>query len=289
MVIAYVSPEFTMELKGEEQKDALKAYLSQIKKSPLLNFEEEQSLSKKILAGDVEARHKLVECNLRLVVKIAKNFLSSDLSLLDLIQEGNLGLMRAASKFDYKKNVRFSTYASWWIKQTIVRSLSNKKRAIRLPHRKEEILRKVNKAAHTLMQTLMREPTPAEVASEIGMKEHELVSIINVANNIVSLDAESDDTSSSLHEVFEDYSFNPDRELMQKSLKEETMKFLETLQPKEKEILLYRYSFYGGEKYTLKEIGDRMRISPETVRQIELRAIKKLSKIANGLKDYVFS
>ena len=278
-----------MKKMGDEHKDALKSYFEQIKKTPLLNFEEEQELSKKIQGGDAKAKQILIESNLRLVVKIAKAFMQTDLALLDLIQEGNLGLIKAASKFDYKKKVRFSTYASWWIKQSIVRSLSNKRRTIRLPHRKEEMLRKINKAYNTLSQVLMREPKTAEVAVEVGLAEGEVVSIMNIANSVVSLNGESSEDSGSLEEVYEDYSFDPDRALIDKSLKEETMKFLGTLETKEKEILMYRFSFYGGKKYTLKRVGDRMGISPETVRQIEMRAIRKLGKFADELKEYIYN
>ena len=276
-----------MEKLGEEQKDALKSYFEQIKKTPLLSADEEKALSKRIQSGDEDAKQKLVESNLRLVVKIAKSFLTAELSLLDLIQEGNLGLIKAAAKFDYKRNVRFSTYASWWIKQAIVRALSNKRRTIRLPHRKEEILRKINKTYNALSQSLMREPTLAEVAAEVGLNEEDLVSILNMSTSVVSLNGEASESSGSLQEVFEDYSFDPDRELMLKSLREDTMKFLESLDEKEKEIIMYRFSFYGG-KYTLKRIGDKMGISPETVRQIEIRALRKLSEFARDLKEYVY-
>ena len=276
-----------MEKLGEEQKDALKSYFEQIKKTSLLTAVEEKDLSKRIQTGDDTAQKRLVESNLRLVVKIAKSYLTSELSLLDLIQEGNLGLIKAATKFDYKKNVRFSTYASWWIKQAIVRALSNKRRTIRLPHRKEEILRKINKTYNALSQKLMREPNIAEVAAGVGIKEEDVISILNMSTSVVSLDGESSDDSGSLQEVIEDYSFDPDRELMLKSLREETMKFLESLDEKEKEIIMYRFSFYGG-KYTLKTIGDKMGISPETVRQIEIKALKKLSECARDLKEYVY-
>ncbi len=276
-----------MEKLGEEQKDALKSYFEQIKKTPLLSADEEKALSKRIQSGDEDAKQKLIESNLRLVVKIAKSFLTAELSLLDLIQEGNLGLIKAAAKFDYKRNVRFSTYASWWIKQAIVRALSNKRRTIRLPHRKEEILRKINKTYNALSQSLMREPTIAEVAAEVGLNEEDLVSILNMSTSVVSLNGEASEASGSLQEVYEDYSFDPDRELMLKSLREDTMKFLESLDKKEKEIIMYRFSFYGG-KYTLKSIGDKMGISPETVRQIEIRALRKLSEFARDLKEYVY-
>jgi RNA polymerase primary sigma factor len=273
--------------KRERQQDALRSYFDQIKKTPLLTADEEKDLSKSVLKGDDEAFRRLVEANLRLVVKIAKAFMTTDLSLLDLIQEGNLGLMRAASKFDYRRNVRFSTYASWWIKQAIVRSLSNKRRAIRLPHRKEELLRKISKATSSLSQTLMREPTDDEIATEVGVETCDVRSLMGMSYSVVSLDGDSGEDSGSLKDVFEDYSFDPGQELMRKSLREDTLRSLEALPVKEKEILLYRYSFHGGKRYTLKKIGDKMGISPETVRQIEIRALRRLGETASELRDYV--
>ena len=273
----------------ERQQDALRSYFDQIKKTALLTAEQEQELSRQVQKGDHDAFTRLVEANLRLVVKIAKAFMTSDLSLLDLIQEGNLGLMRAASKFDYRRNVRFSTYASWWIKQAIVRSLSNKRRAIRLPHRKEELLRKISKATNCLSQSLMREPTDQEIAVEVGVETCDVRSLMEMSYNVVSLDGDSGDDSGSLKDVFEDYSFDPGRELLRKSLREDTLRSLEMLPSKEKQILLYRYSFHGGKRYTLKKIGDKMGISPETVRQIEIRALRRLGETASELRAYVYN
>jgi len=270
-------------------EDNLKAYFGQIKKAKLLTFEEELDLSRRIQAGDEAARSLLIESNLRLVVRIAKNYLTPEISILDLIQEGNLGLMKAVSKYDYRKQVRFSTYASWWIKQSIVRSLSNKKRAIRLPHRQEEKLRKINKVYNNLSQVLMREPTLVEIAEEIGLHEDEVASIINSSSSVASLDATLSADSGSLHDVIEDNSFSPDNELMKKTLREDTVKFLGGLQEKERQILLYRFAFVSGKRYTLKKIGDEMGISPETVRQIELRALKKLKGFSDELKEYVYN
>ncbi len=268
--------------------DNLRSYFAQIKKAKLLTFEEELALSKRIQAGDEDARRQLIEANLRLVVRIAKSYLTPEVSILDLIQEGNLGLIRAVAKYDFRKAVRFSTYASWWIKQSIVRSLSNKKRMIRLPHRQEEKLRKINKVYNNLSQVLMREPTLVEIAEEIGVEEEEVASILNASSSVASLDSKANDDSGSLHDVVEDYSYNPDRELMRKTLRDDTMRFLEGLHEKEKKILMYRFSFVGGKRYTLKKIGDELGISPETVRQIEIRALKKLRAFSDELREHVF-
>jgi RNA polymerase primary sigma factor len=269
--------------------DNLKSYFNQIKAARLLTFEEELALSRRIQKGDEEARRQFIESNLRLVVRIAKNYLTPEVSILDLIQEGNIGLMRAVAKYDYRKNVRFSTYASWWIKQAIVRSLSNKKRIIRLPHRQEEKLRKINKVYNSLSQVLMREPTLVEIAEEIGIEEAEVAAIINSSSAVVSLDSSPASESGSLHDMVEDMSFSPDRELMRRTVREDTMRMLDSLQEKEKQILLYRFSFQSGRRYTLKKIGDELGISPETVRQIEIRALKKLRSFSEDLKEYVYN
>ena len=270
-------------------EDNLVAYFNQIKRIPLLSAEEERELSKSIQTGDDSAKRKLIEANLRLVVKIARGFVTSDVQLLDLIQEGNIGLMKAAEKFDYRKNVRFSTYAAWWIKQAIVRSLSNKKRAIRLPHRKEEAIKRIQKTFTALAQKYLRAPSIGEVAEELSMKEEDIVSLINASSNVVSLESETHEDAGTLMDLCEDYSFDPGKEFIEKSLQEDTLKFLEHLLVREKEILMYRFAFYGNHKYTLKSIGDRMGISPETVRQIEKRALKKLREHADEVKDYVYS
>ncbi len=269
--------------------DNLKSYFDQIKKAKLLTFEEELELSRRIQAGDEAARSRLIESNLRLVVRIAKNYLTPEVTILDLIQEGNLGLMKAVSKYDYRKQVRFSTYASWWIKQAIVRSLSNKKRVIRLPHRQEEKLRKINKIYNNLSQVLMREPSLQEIADEIGLQEEEVSSIINSSGSVASLDATLSSDSGSLHDIVEDTAYEPSQDLMKKTLQEDTLRFLNALQDKERQILLYRFSFVSGKRYTLKKIGDELGISPETVRQIELRALKKLKGFSDELKEYVYN
>ena len=273
---------------GARDDDALKAYFNQIRKTPLLTFEEELELSRRIEEGDEDARRRLVEANLRLVVKIAKAYVSKDVGLLDLVQEGNLGLLKAASKYDHRKQVRFSTYASWWIKQSITRALSNKRRSIRLPHRKEDALRKIQRAFNVLSQSLSRRPSVEEVAVEVGMASAEVVEILNISHGPVSLDSDINSESGTLHDVFEDYSYSPDSEIMQQVMRDETLKFLERLREKEKKILLYRFAFHGGKKYTLKRISDEMGISPETVRQIEMRAIRKLRQHASEIEEFVY-
>jgi RNA polymerase primary sigma factor len=276
-------------VRSDATEDTLRAYFDQIKKTRLLTFEEELALSRRILRGDEAARQQLITANLRLVVRIAKKYMTADVSLLDLIQEGNLGLIKAASKYDYRKQVRFSTYASWWIKQAIVRALSNKRRVIRLPHRKEEKLRRINKAYNTLSQELKRAPSSQEIADEMGIREQEVNDIVGLSNAVVSLDGPTPEQNGTLHDLVTDNSYVPDQQLLRNSLREKTLAFLETLMEKEKQILLYRFAFYGGRKYTLKMIGDELGISPETVRQIEIRALRKLKECAAELREYAFS
>ena len=274
--------------KKENNDDVLRTYFDEIRATPLLSFEEELELSRRIMEGDEEARQKLIKANLRLVVKIARSFSSSDIPLMDLIQEGNLGLIRAAQKYDFKKNVRFSTYASWWIKQAISRALVNKRRSIRLPHRKEEALKKIQRAYNALSQELMREPSAEELAREVHMAPEEVDQILSLSNTMVSLDAETgkDDTTSLL-ELYEDRTYCPDVEFLRNSVREDTLRFLEKLMERERKILMYRFEFFRGEKYTLKQIGDEMGLSPETVRQIEMRALKKFKENAAELKEYM--
>ncbi|MDR1950304.1 MAG: RNA polymerase sigma factor RpoD/SigA [Spirochaetaceae bacterium] len=258
-------------------EDILQKYFTEIKAIPLLTFAEELDLSKRIQRGDIAARQRLIEANLRLVVKIARTFLGSNAALMDLIQEGNIGLMHAAEKYDHLKNVRFSTYANWWIRQSISRYLANKRRVIRLPHRKEELLRKIQKAYHTLSQILTRQPNITEISEEIGVPAGDIAYILNITNGLLSLETDAGDIeSTSLMDVHEDYTYSPERAFMRKSFKVDTLHSLNRLKDREKRILMYRYQLNGDERHTLKTIGDKMGLSPETVRQIEIRALRKM-------------
>jgi RNA polymerase primary sigma factor len=267
--------------------DVLRTYFSQIKSIPLLSFEEELALSKKIQKGDKAARQKLIESNLKLVITIAKAYMMSDVPLIDLIQEGNMGLIHAAEKYDHKKNVRFSTYANWWIKQAIARSLAKKRRAIRLPQRKEDLLRKIQKTEQYLRQKLMRRPSSEEIAAEIGVNSYEVNDILNLANNVLSLEMESsgDDDSVNVMDLYEDYTYSPERELMKQSVRDHTLRCVNRLKEREQKILTYRFQLNDSERYTLKKIGDKLGISPETVRQIEIKALQKMRIDATELRD----
>jgi RNA polymerase primary sigma factor len=277
-----------MEIKEKTDRDEniLQAYFDQIKVVSLLSFDEELELARRIQGGDEAARRRLIEANLRLVVKIARAYIVQDVSFMDIIQEGNMGLMHAAEKYDYRKNVRFSTYASWWIRQYISRYLSNNCRTIRLPHRKEEIFRKIKRAYHTLSQALMRQPKTSEISKEIGVPVEDVEYIMNITNGFISLEMETgDEESAAVMDLHEDYTYSPERDFMRKSSQAEAIKVLDRLKEKEKRILMYRYQLNGCETHTLKKIGDKMGISPETVRQIEMKALKKMRSHAEELRS----
>ncbi len=269
------------------QENSVQAYFDQIKDTPLLTSEEEVDLSKRIAWGDEKAKQKLIESNLRLVVKIARSYVTQDVAFLDLIQEGNLGLLRAAAKFDHRKNVRFSTYASFWIKQAITRAMSNKRRPIRLPHRKEDALKRIQRSYNTLSQKYMRTPSTDEIATELRMNREDVVEILGYSSGVASLDTEINDDSGTLYDVCEDTSYSPDQDVMSGVVRDETRRVLHRLMERERQILMYRFAIGGGPRYTLKRISDEMGISPETVRQIEMRALRKLREYAGELRELV--
>ena len=274
--------------KNPRNDDNIKAYFAQIKDIPLLTFEEELNLSRRIQAGNEAARRRLIETNLRLVVKIARSHLTADVSLMDLIQEGNMGLLRAVDKYDHNKQVRFSTYAAWWIRQAILRYLTDKRRTIRLPHRKEEILRKIQKAYHTLSQLHMRKPKTEEIAAEVGVPKGDVESILCLTSDILPIETERAGIASGPGiEAHEDHTYSPERALLRESSREATLKVLERLKDREKRILTYRYQLDGEKWHSLRNVSDKMGLSLETVRQIELRALEKLRNHAEDLRVYV--
>jgi RNA polymerase primary sigma factor len=272
---------------NDKKLNLLQLYFNQIKTFPLLNFEEELEMAGQIQHGDKAVQQKLVESNLRLVVKIARVYLRNNVSLLDLIQEGNIGLMHAAEKYDPAKRVRFSTYANWWIRQSINRFLSTKQRVIRLPHRKEEILGKIQRSYHSLAQQLTRDPNVEEIAGEIRVPVKDVNAVLAATNGVLSLDSDINDSDSAgILEYHEDYTYNPEQAMLRKMSRDATRKVLNSLKDREKNILIYRYQLNGGKRQTLKNISTKMGISPETVRQIELRAIKKI-RCSPELREYL--
>jgi RNA polymerase primary sigma factor len=268
---------------------SLQNYYDRIKKFALLSFEEELALSKQMEQGDDTARMRLIEANLRLVIKIARPYMTGLMPVMDIIQEGNLGLIHAVGKYDYRKKVRFSTYASLWIRQYIIRFLFTKYREIRLPYRKEQILRRIQRSYHTLSQTLMHKPSSKEIAEDIGIPEKEVDFILCISNGFISLDMDiGNDEPMSVAELQEDYTYSPERDFLKKSSRAEAIRFLNRLKDREKRILMYRYQLNGGEWHTLKKIGDKMGLSTETVRQIEIKALKKMRESADELRKYIY-
>lgn len=276
-----------MEILAKDSSN-LNTYLCQIRNDRLLTADEERTLSRQIHSGDPRARERLINSNLRLVVKIAKGYMTHDMDLLDLIQEGNLGLIRAAEKFDFRKNVRFSTYASFWIKQSIARALSNKSRMIRLPHRKEEKLRKITRASQRLSKSYGRLPDSTELSRETNLDQEEISSIMKLPDKVLSMESSNDREGFSLKNIVEDPKYNPDYIVMRNYLREKTEEMLEILSEKERQVILLRYSFIDGRKYTLKDIGENLGISPETVRQIEMRALKKIKEHFSHFVDFIW-
>ncbi|MCG8568986.1 MAG: RNA polymerase sigma factor RpoD/SigA [Spirochaetes bacterium] len=273
--------------KTYQNKNTLKYYFDIIKNNPLLTAEEEKYYAKKIEEKSQDAFNRMVRCNLRLVVKIAKKYMTPEWQLEDLIQEGNIGLIKAVEKFDYHKGVRFSTYASWWIKQAIIRSISNKRRTIRLPHRKEEKLRKINKAINELNQKFHRNPTIQELAEYLGYKEINIINLINVSETLISIDADINEEGCNLINTINDEKYSPERLFNKEQLITETDKVLERLKAKEKYILKKRFAFEDNKKETLKSIAQSMGISPETVRQIEIKTLNRIKNEYSYLKEYL--
>ena len=260
----------------ENSDQVLSAYLESISRYPLLEHDEEISLSKRVANGDKAAREKLINSNLRLVVKMAKGYATPEMAMMDVIQEGNLGLITAAGKYDHSRRVRFSTYASCWIKQAMIRAIANKRRPIRLPHRKEEAIRRLRKLKDDFWQNFSRPPSFSELASYARISESELNVIMRFQIQMVSLDSGMNDNSCTLLDTLKDESFSPHDSFEKENMKLETIQFLSSLREREQKILRYRFALDGEDRQTLKSIGEKMGISPETVRQIELKALRKL-------------
>jgi len=268
--------------------DLLETYFKQIKVFPLLTFDEELTLSKKIHEGNTAALHKLINSNLRLVVKIAGMFNVSGIPILDMIQEGNIGLMHAAEKYDFNKNVRFCTYASFWIRQFISRYVSNRRRLVRLPQRKEETLRKIQRTYHFLCQNLMHQPNNFDIAKELGIPVKDVDAFTNFNAEFLMYEQNMNEEAVNAVDVHEDYTYSPERDFMKQAEREDTLFILNKLKDREKRVLSYRYQLDGCEHHTLREIGDKFDISPETVRQIEKRALRKVRLHAKELKESLY-
>ena len=257
---------------------AYKQYVKQILKYPLLSFEEEIEHSKLVQKGDNAAKMRLIQSNLRLVVSVAKKYKNPYVSIMDLIQEGNIGLLSAVSKYHYSYNTRFSTYAYAWIAQSITRYIRNKTGQIILPHRKEELVRKVHSARLVLFQNLGREPSDEEIAEELSLTVETIKNINLYSYSFVSIDAESDEDSGfCLGDSIPDYSFSPEANLIEKEQKQDIHEMISRLPEIEQKVIKYRYNFENDKKAkTLRQIGDELGVSAETIRQVEMRAVKHL-------------
>ncbi len=258
--------------------DVVKQYLKEIGSYPLLNGEQELLLAQRVARGDVYACRQLIEANLRLVVSIAKRYTNQGLPLLDLVQEGNIGLMRAAQKFDYQRGFRFSTYATWWIRQAISRAIAEHSRSIHIPTHVVEVIYKIKKIARRLYQELGVEPRPDQIAIEIGLPYERVLELLNAAEPPVSLDAPiADDEQYHLADMLEDVSMvEPISHAQHEKQHDAIMEALTILTPREREIIEMRYGLNDGCIRSLDEIGVLFQLTRERIRQIEAKALRKL-------------
>jgi len=285
----------TTELK-DISDDSVRMYLREIGRIPLLTTEEEIKLAKRVEAGDENAKRKLAEANLRLVVSIAKKYIGRGLSLLDLIQEGNTGLLRAVEKFDYHKGYKFSTYATWWIRQAITRAIADQARTIRIPVHMVETINKLIRVQRQLVQDLGREPLPEEIASELGIPIEKVEHIIKISQETVSLEAPvGEEEDSRLGDFIEDkVSLSPEENAIYQLMKGHVGESLGILSPREQKILKMRFGLEEavgrpGRTHTLEEVGKEFGVTRERIRQIEAKALQKLKnhEQAQKLQDYL--
>lgn len=277
--------------KGIDVGDPVKMYLKEIGKIPLLTREEEVELAKRIESGDEFAKRELAEANLRLVVSIAKKYIGRGMSFLDLIQEGNLGLIKAVEKFDYTKGYKFSTYATWWIRQSITRSIADQGRTIRVPVHMIENINKLTRIQRQLVQDLGREPTPREIAEQMDMEVDKVIDMIRIAQKPISLETPiGEEEDSQLGDFIEDdHIESPDAVTTQIMLKEQLLQVLDTLTPREQQVLRLRFGLDDGRTRTLEEVGNVFDVTRERIRQIEAKALRKLKHPSRSrkLKDYL--
>ena len=276
---------------GINVDDPVRMYLREIGRIPLLTFDEELDLAKRILKGDEEAKQKLAESNLRLVVSIAKKYVGRGMLFLDLIQEGNMGLIKAVEKFDYTKGFKFSTYATWWIRQAITRAIADQARTIRIPVHMVETINKLIRTSRHLLQQMGREPTPEEIAAEMEIPVEKVMEIQKIAQDPVSLETpigEEDD--SHLGDFIQDEdSPEPHDSAAYTLLKEQLEEVMNTLTPREAKVLKLRFGLEDGKARTLEEVGREFEVTRERIRQIEAKALRKLRHPSRSkkLRDYM--
>ena len=274
--------------------DSVRLYLREIGKIPLLNAEEELALAKRVIEGDKRAKDKMAEANMRLVVSIAKRYSGRGLDFLDLIQEGNTGLLRAVEKFDPDKGFKFSTYATWWIRQAITRAIADQARTIRIPVHMVETINKLLRTQRRMTQELNREPSIEELAKELEMEPEKVEYVMKIKQDITSLDAgvgrDGDDEDSVLRDFIEDEdSATPEESAASQLLKEQVQEILSTLSDREQKIIKMRFGLENGKSHTLEEVGQEFAVTRERIRQIEAKALAKLRKHKDSKKlhDYI--
>ncbi len=275
--------EITAENVDQFSDDSVRLYLREIGKIPLLSNEEEVDLAYRIVKGEKKAKDKMVEANMRLVVSIAKRYSGRGLDFLDLIQEGNTGLLRAVEKFDPDKGFKFSTYATWWIRQAITRAIADQARTIRIPVHMVETINKVLRATRKLTNELNREPTVEEIAKEMGMEPEKIDYVMKIKQDIASLDAtvgrDGDDEDSVLGDFIEDEGrVSPEDAAAAQMLKEQIAEILSSLSEREQKVVKLRFGIGGGRPHTLEEVGAEFSVTRERIRQIEAKALSKLRK-----------
>lgn len=283
---AYIVPQEKPMYYNTATDSNLETYFDEMRGSRMLDRNQEVSLSKRIRKGDSMARQELVESNLRLVVKIARTYRTSRASLSEIIQEGNVGLVQAASRYDYRKNAKFSTYAAPWIKQSINRFLNDKTRAISIPHRKEEKLKRIRLARELLQHELGKEPSNQEIAEYLGIELSDLEK--HLAYELETCPLETEDSVTSVIRFWEDSSFSPERDLLHTCLREDTAQFIGKLRENEQTVIRHRFEINGAKRMTLRELGNYLGISAESVRLLEKKAIGKLRVTAKPLVEYLY-
>ena len=283
------------EYESAKLDDPVRMYLKEIGKIPLLTPEEELEVAKDLVSEDEKARDaarkRMSEANLRLVVSIAKRYVGRGMQLLDLIQEGNLGLMKAVEKFDYTKGYKFSTYATWWIRQSITRAIADQARTIRIPVHMVETINKVLRTSHSMVQSLGREPTTQEIAAELHMDVQKVEEILKIAQEPVSLETPigEEDDSHLGDFIQDDDASQPAEEASYTLLREQLEEVLKTLTPREEEVLRMRFGLIDGKPHTLEEVGKKFDVTRERIRQIESKALRKLRHPSRSkkLRDFL--
>lgn len=280
-----------MGMEGVAIDDPVKVYLKEIGRVPLLSSEEEVRLAIAIKDGDEAAKKRLSEANLRLVVSIAKRYLGRGMQFLDLIQEGNLGLIKAVEKFDYTKGFKFSTYATWWIRQAITRAIADQARTIRIPVHMVETINRVLRTSHAMVQKLGREPTTKEIADELHIEESKVEEVLKIAQEPVSLETPiGEEEDSHLGDfIQDDEASQPSEEATYTLLREQLEEVLSTLTPREEQVLRMRFGLVDGKPHTLEEVGKQFDVTRERIRQIESKALRKLRHPSRSkkLRDFL--